>query len=54
MALETTLTSKTWNPFDGTTYVNTDQIEFDYSLSLLQVTHISPQVEMYLRYMLMV
>ena len=32
MALETTLTSKTWNPFDGTTYVNTDQIEFDYSL----------------------
>ena len=31
MALETSLTSKTWNPFDGSTYVNTDQIEFDYS-----------------------
>jgi len=31
MGLETSLTSKTWNPFDGSTYVNTDQIEFDYS-----------------------
>jgi len=31
MGLETSLTSKIWNPFDGSTYVNTDQIEFDYS-----------------------
>ena len=31
MGLETSLTSKTWNPFDGSTYVNTDQIQFDYS-----------------------
>jgi len=33
MALETSLTSKTWNPFDGSTYVGSpaDQIEFDYS-----------------------
>ncbi len=31
MALETTLTSKIWNPFDGSTYANTDQIVFDYS-----------------------
>lgn len=32
MGLETSLTSKTWNPFDGSTYNSTgDQIEFDYS-----------------------
>ena len=31
MALETTLTSKIWNPFDGSTYADTDKIEFDYS-----------------------
>ena len=31
MALETTLTSKVWNPFDGSTYVDGDKIVFDYS-----------------------
>ena len=31
MGLETSLTSKTWNPFDGSTYVSVDQIQFDYS-----------------------
>ena len=31
MGLETSLTSKTWNPFDGSTYADTDKIEFDYS-----------------------
>ena len=31
MALETTLTSKIWNPFDGSTYADGDKIEFDYS-----------------------
>ena len=31
MALETTLTSKIWNPFDGSTYADGYKIEFDYS-----------------------